>query len=125
MNRLLIWALVFMALQPLVSSFAHAGIESNDWKSYLNQSCDTTIIGGAKKILGEKEFWVHVDVSMDSWAQSTRLEQPEGMCYATYQSPSERTKLMQCLAYIRTNWEWYARCKPVVQYACRKAGGYC
>lgn len=76
-------------------------------------------------MFGERSFWVHVNVSMESWAQSMRLDRPEEYCYIDYREPSQRIKLMQCLAGYKEWWDWYTRCKPVVVNACRTAGGLC
>jgi hypothetical protein len=104
---------------------ANAAIEIDDWKSYLSQSCTTTITGGAKRMMGEKSFWVHVNVSMGSWADYMRIEKPEEDCLIENRGPSKSTKLMQCLAHQKQKWDWYARCKPIVVNACRSAGGFC
>lgn len=113
----------FMALIFVLPT--EAAVEDQDWQSYLTKSCSATITGGFKKILGERSFWVHVNVSMDSWARSMRIEKPEDYCYIDYRDAFQRTKLMQCLAGYRELWDWYARCKPTVVYACRTVGGFC
>ena len=109
----------------MLSSNSFASIDEEDWKNYLNKSCSPTLTGKAKKILGERGYWVHVNISMESWADSMRIEKPQDYCYIRYQNTSEKTKLMQCLAYIKEQWDWYARCKPIVISACRNAGGFC
>ena len=104
---------------------AHAAVENQDWQNYLTKACSPSLSGGTKKFLGERNFWAHTNVSMDSWAQSMRLDKPEDYCFIDYRDPSKRTQLMQCLAGYKELWDWYARCKPVVINACRTAGGFC
>jgi hypothetical protein len=112
-----------LILFSLLSINAFASVEEGDWQNYLTKSCNTTITGSVKKALNERGFWAHVNVSMDAWAQGMRLDKPEEYCYIRYQAPSERTRLMQCLAYTKEKWDWYQRCKPIVVNACRVAGG--
>jgi len=108
-----------------LSGNINAAIEDDDWQNYLTKTCNTTISGSAKKLLGERSFWAHVNVSMDSWAESMRIERPEDYCRIDYQHKKDQTKLLKCLAYQREKWDWYRRCKPVVISACKSAGGYC
>jgi uncharacterized protein YfaQ (DUF2300 family) len=116
---------LFFAWFFIFSIPSYAAIEDQDWQRYLSKSCSPTITGGAKKLMGERSFWAHVDVSMDSWAQSMKIEKPQDDCYIHYRDSSQSTKLLQCIAGYRELWDWYARCKPIVVNACRTAGGFC
>ena len=116
--------LVFCLL-CLIFTSAHSAVEDQDWKNYLTKSCTPSLSGGTKKFFGERSFWAHTNVSMDSWAQSMRNGKPEDYCFIDYRNPSQKTQLMQCLAGYKELWDWYTRCKPVVVNACRTAGGFC
>ncbi len=109
----------------LITSASHAGIEAYDWQDYLDRSCDTTLSGAAKRMFGEKSFWVHVDVSMDAWADEMHRDPPQGHCAIDHPPNQEQGKFLQCMAYYKDRWQWYARCRPIVKRFCRDAGGLC
>lgn len=104
---------------------SNASIEDQDWQSFLNESCQVTIRGHAKKILGELKFWSHVVVSMDSWATNMSIEKPENDCQIQILSTKDPIRFQQCMAFYKAKWQWFARCKPVAVSACRHAGGFC
>ena len=104
---------------------SYAVPENDDWQNYLTKGCTPTLSGSMRKMYDEIGFWAHVNVSMGSWAQSMRTNQPEDYCNIDYATSSMTTKRLQCLAYHQEKWDWHNRCKPIVIHACRTAGGYC
>jgi hypothetical protein len=116
---------IYVFLAAIILGPSSYAVEQHDWQNYLSPSCSTTVTGAAKRILGERGFWAHVNVSMDSWSESMRLEGPEAYCNIDYAAPSQTTKRLQCLASYKEKWDWYRRCKLVVVSACKAAGGFC
>lgn len=55
---------VLVPLRP-----AEAAIEDDDWKEYLTRSCEPTIKGRAKKLLGDLKFWA---TSTSQWKVGQR-----------------------------------------------------
>lgn len=89
----------------------------NDWMSNIDSSCSATIKGKITGSFSKYGFWFDTAVSMDMWADNMRSEKPEEYCYIDYGQSSSKpnqVKLLQCVAYIKNNWDWFRRCKPVV-----------
>jgi hypothetical protein len=96
-----------------------------EWMGLIDQSCSTTFKGKAKRLFGELEFWVEVNVSMGMWIEDMRVQDFPGDCRASYQRADQREDLMRCLASVKRDYDWYGRCKPAVDMLCRQAGGRC
>ena len=116
---------LLLAVSLFFASSSFAGIETQDWQTYLTKSCQVSVVGSAKKMFGELNFWAHVDVSMNAWAADMMDSSPQNFCYARFQQLSQKVDLMRCLAYIDEQLEWFKRCKPIVVLSCRQAGGRC
>jgi hypothetical protein len=106
------------------SIFAQWG-SNKEWMGLIRQNCSTTLKGSAKELIGEKSFWVEVDVSMSMWIEDMRLSRYDDYCRASYSNQSQKDKLMSCIASVKHDFDWYARCKNQVVYKCQKAGGFC
>ena len=111
---------IFLSMSIPVFAFSY-----NDWMNAIDSSCSPTLRGKASKLLNERSFWAGVDVSMDSWAQEIRGSGLERDCAILTQNESNKTRYLECISYLKNNWDWFNRCKPVVKYNCRQAGGYC
>ena len=98
---------------------------NKEWMDLIGQSCGTTFKGKAKRIFGELEFWVEVNVSMDMWIEDMRAQDYSGYCRASYSRPEKIEELMTCLASVKRDFDWYGRCKSPVVLLCRQAGGRC
>lgn len=96
-----------------------------DWMDSIKADCSPTLKGAAKRLIGEKSFWVDVNVSMSMWMEDMALMRYEGFCYAEYQGAGKQERLMSCLASVRRDIDWYSRCKAPVIIMCYKAGGFC
>ena len=103
----------------------YADIDDDDWQNYLSNSCQVTIRGQTKKLLGELRFWSHVTVSMDSWANNMRVYKPEEDCQIQYTTTKNIIRYQQCMAFYQEKWQWFSRCRPIAVNACRLVGGYC
>ncbi len=105
-------------------AFAQWG-NSKEWMGLIRQNCSPTIKGSAKELISEKSFWVEVSVAMDMWIEDMRLSRYDNFCRASYPNPSQKDKLMSCIASVKHDFDWYSRCKNQVVYKCRAAGGFC
>lgn len=95
----------------------------NDWMTNIDSSCTATIRGKLGSSFSKYGFWFDTAVSMDMWAENMQSERPEEYCHIEYglsSSKPNQAKLMQCVAYIKNNWDWYRRCKPVVNLLSRQ-----
>jgi hypothetical protein len=98
---------------------------NKEWMDLVKADCSPTFKGAAKRLMGEKSFWVEVNVSMSMWIEDMTLMRYEGFCYAEHQGPGKQERLMSCLASIRRDIDWHSRCKGHVVAMCHKAGGFC
>ena len=96
-----------------------------EWMGLIKDDCTPTLKGGAKRLIGEKSFWVEVNVSMSMWIEDMRLMRYEGFCHAEHSGAGQSERLMSCLASIKRDLDWYARCKGQAVTLCRRAGGFC
>jgi hypothetical protein len=121
-----VWITLFLfcAVSFSPSTFAQWG-SNKEWMDLIRQDCSPTIKGRAKKLINEKSYWVEVSVSMDMWIEDMRLSRYDEYCRASYLHPSQRDRLMSCLASVRHDFDWFGRCKNQVTYMCRAAGGFC
>jgi hypothetical protein len=113
--------LIFLFSQPISAQWGH----NKEWMGLIRQNCSPTLKGSAKELIGEKSFWVEVSVSMDMWIEDMRLSRYDEFCRASYPNPSQKEKLMSCIASVKHDFDWYNRCKNQVVYKCRTAGGFC
>jgi hypothetical protein len=96
-----------------------------DWMDLIKADCSSTLKGAAKRMIGEKSYWVEVNVSMSMWIEDMTLMRYEDFCYAEYQGSGKQERLMSCLASVKRDIDWYSRCKAPVVIMCHKVGGYC
>lgn len=96
--------------------------KTDEWKSYIDKTCETTITGKARKIINNKKFWIAVVASMDTWAESMSMDNGEKSCYGSEDSASD---ILKCRAFYKEQWDWYSRCRPVAVSECLDAGGFC
>ena len=104
----------------LAPGIASAG--EMDWMNNSETSCKATIKGKLSGTFSKHGFWFDTAVSMDTWAQNTLADRPEDTCYIRHQGNQNQGKLLHCLAYIKNNWDWYNRCKPIVDFMSKKEG---
>lgn len=98
-----------------------------EWMDLIKADCSPTIKGASKKLIGEKNYWVEVNVSMSMWMEDMNLSKSyyEGFCIAEFQGSKKEGRLMSCLASIQRDIDWYSRCKAPVISMCHRAGGFC
>jgi hypothetical protein len=115
MKILLSFILYFSSLNVMATGYF-------DWQKNIDTSCKATLTGRASNLFSKKGFWFDAAVSMDMWAQFMSIERPEDDCRIANSSPKDRVALMQCLAYVQDKWDWYRRCKPIVDQLSRDEG---
>ncbi len=106
------------------ASFAQWG-GSKEWMDLIRQDCSPTFKGQAKKLINERSYWVETNVSMHFWIEGMRLDRFDDFCRDTYSHPSQRDRLLSCLASVQHDFDWFGRCKNQIVYKCRTAGGFC
>ena len=94
-----------------------------DWQSNINNSCQATISGRAKGMFSKYGFWFDTGVSMDMWADTMRNDPPEVDCKINYESNRDKASYMHCIAFIQDKWDWYKRCRPIVNQLSREESG--
>lgn len=114
MRNLFITVILTITIKP---AFA---IDYFDWQSNINNSCQATITGRAKGVFSKYGFWFDTGVSMEMWAELMRSDPPQVDCQISYQSHQNKTRYMQCIAYIQDKWDWYRRCLPIVNQLSRE-----
>ena len=114
MRSLLITSILIVTLQPTYAT------DYFDWQSNITNSCQATISGRAKGAFSRYGFWFDTAVSMDMWAEFSRNDPPQEYCKINYASHRDKVKYMQCIAYIQGQWDWYNRCKPIVDQLSRE-----
>ena len=102
----ILFALYFLLLNPVAAE--------SDWRSNLDQSCRLTLTARAKNITSKDGIWFDTKVSMAVWADLMKLEKPEELCPLDHPISADRAGYMHCMASYKSMWDWYARCKPVV-----------
>lgn len=120
--QLILVTIVLTSFGPL--AFAQWG-DNKEWMDLIRQNCSPTLKGQAKKLVNEKSYWVEVDVSMSMWVKGMQLSRYDDFCRASYPQPSQRDRLMSCLASVQHDFDWFGRCKGQIVYMCRSAGGFC
>lgn len=89
--------------------------------SNIDSSCEATVTGRLSSVFSKYGFWFDTLVSMDMWADNTRIEKPDQNCFIEYgQSTANKFELMQCLAYTKNQWDWYKRCHAIVELHTKK-----
>ena len=99
----------------------------DDWMSWIQRDCGPTIMGSAKRIFGDRDFWIDVHVNMDWWFRTMSRSEDDASCYSTYivMWNNNEEGYERCLRRVQIKFEWYHRCLPVVAEMCRKSGGFC
>lgn len=114
MFRLLVLTVLLSTLRPALA------IDYFDWQSSINNSCQSTISGRALGLFSKYGFWFDTAVSMDMWADLMRTDPPQVVCKIDYESNRDQTRYMQCMAYIQDKWDWFKRCRPIVDQLSRE-----
>ena len=100
----------FFILYIFFSSQSFA-VESQDWQSLINKSCEPSVKGRLYRMWnGELSLWAHVNVSMNSWINDQK-----------YSSCVEKW----CLREEKKLKNHIVKCKSAVVRKCRQAGGGC
>ena len=108
MRRLLLIASLLIATNSYANNYF-------EWQSSIDSSCHATISGRAKAVFSRFGFWFDTAVSMDMWTDLMRSDPPQSTCQINYAANKDTIKYAQCMAYIQDKWDWYKRCRPVVQ----------
>lgn len=117
-NRIISISLILISLLFSPSAIA---IELTDWQSNIDRYCKITMTGRAKSILSERGVWFDTAVSMDVWAEDMRNDNPVEQCKTIFMAQKDQIKYQQCVAYIKDKWDWYHRCRSIVnQMALKK-----
>lgn len=107
--------LLFLVCILISSPIFAAGY--SDWMTNIDSACTATMRGKLSSSFSKYGFWFDTAVSMEMWAGNMQSERPEEYCYIEHGQSSSKpnqAKLLQCVAYINNNWDWYRRCKPIV-----------
>ena len=112
-------SILFLLIFSTASSHA---IGYFDWQSSIDRSCNGTISGKAKGIFSKYGFWFDTAVSMDMWAQFTRDDPPQVHCQINYSVDKDPIRYGRCMAYIQDKWDWYNRCRPIVNMLSKQEG---
>lgn len=112
-------------LKPFFITFLFLSLDSNstgynDWQSNIDESCNAKAYGRLSTMFSKSGFWFETAVSMDMWADDMRIEKPEDYCKIDYYEHKNQVKYLQCIAYIRKQWDWYERCIPIVNIKVRQ-----
>lgn len=118
-------ALVFLLILLNTGTALAQWGRNKDWMDVIDESCNTTFKGKAKRLFGELEFWAHVNSGMEMWIEDMRSADYVGYCRASHSPPDQREELMRCLASVKRDIDWFNRCKPTTVMLCRQAGGRC
>ncbi len=111
------WASIFLLL---TSNFALA--DSFAWQKNIDRSCSATISGRAGGVFSKYGFWFDTAVSMDTWAQDMAADPPQEECRVRYLEHKDQARYMRCIAHIQDKWDWYRRCRPIVNMLSQQEG---
>jgi len=106
-----------IAIILLIFSTEILAIGYYDWQSNIDESCQPTISGKVKSIFSAYDFWLKTSVSMGMWAEFTNQERPQDDCI--YLNSTQKNN---CLIYVKSKWDWYRKCKPLVDANLRLTG---
>ena len=113
---------LFLILALLLNMSPAFAIDASDWQSNISSTCKATMSGRAKGVFSKYGFWFDTGVSMELWANEVRVEEPHSHCATDFARHKDKNVYMQCMAYYREKWDWFNRCKPIVDQLSREEG---